>query len=122
MVRALPQALVDRAELLSRSHELQVVAELLGVLPSQITRMKKRGWREGITGRPLRPMPPDFVWQARRMTTAELAKHYRAGFPTIARWLREAPMNRRSRKGEMLRRDPATGKRNWQIREARTDD
>ena len=112
----MPQSLIDRAELLARSHELQVVAELLGLQPSQITAMKKRGWKEAISGRPKRPMPTDFVFAANRMTFDELAAHYRAGNGTIQRWLREARGIRPSRKGEALRTDPATGKRVWQAR------
>lgn len=115
-MRALPQSLVDRAELLARSHELQVVAELLGLQPSQITAMKKRGWKEAITGRPKRQMPTDFVFAANRMTFDELVRHYRAGNTTIQRWMREARDIRASRKGETLRIDPATGRRVWQVR------
>jgi len=117
-MRALPQSLIDRAELLSRSHEQQVVAELLGLNPSQISRMKKRGWKEAISGRPTRPAPSDFAWMAHRLTFSELAEHYRAGNNTIQRWLREAAPQRRSRKGDSLRIDPETGLRGWQAQRA----
>ncbi|HEY8604706.1 hypothetical protein [Tsuneonella suprasediminis] len=120
-MRAHPQSLVDRAELLARSHDLKVVAELLGLQPSQITAMKKRGWKEAISGRPMRPMPGDFAWMASRMTFGELATHYRAGNSTIKRWLREAAMTRRSRKGDHLRIDPATGLRGWEAARAGRD-
>lgn len=115
-MRAHPQALVSRAEVLARSHELQVVAELLGLKRSQITQMKKRGWKEAISGVPQRPAPNDFAWMAGRMTFGELSAHYRAGNRTIARWLREVAPHRRSRKGDALRRDPTTGRCGWHAR------
>lgn len=119
MVRPHPQSLVSRAELLSRSHELQVVAELLDLQPSQITKFKKRGWKEGCTGRSKRPVPDDFAFMAGRMTKTELCRHYRAGFPTVLRWFREKPTFHRPQRGWALRIDPDTGKRNWQLKKER---
>lgn len=115
-MRAHPQSLVDRARLLSQWHNLQDVAAILGLQPSQITAFKQRGWREAISGAPKRPQPNDFAFQARRMSFNELTAHYRAGNSTIQRWLAELPCPPRSRRGECLRRDPRTGKRVWQLR------
>lgn len=119
-MRALPQSLIDRAELLARSHQLQEVAAILGLHPSQISEMKKRGWKEGITGRKVRPVPSDFAFMSNRMSHAELVVHYRAGWRTVQRWFRETRNARPSRRGECLRRDPATGKRVWQLRKEAT--
>lgn len=116
MVKAHPQAMVDRARLLARYHPLQDVASILGVQPSQITAFKNRGWREGLGGRPPRAMPADFVYFANRMTFGELTRHYRAGNTTVQRWLHEVGSGRKSRRGETLRRDPATGLRVWEAR------
>lgn len=118
MVRAHPQATVDRARLLARHHPLQDVASILGVQPSMITAFKKRGWQEGPTGAPRRERPVDFAWCANRMTFGELTRHYRAGNSTVQRWLRELGPSRKSRRGETLRRDPATGLRVWEARDA----
>ena len=113
-MRALPQSLVSRAELLSRSHDLQVVAAILGLHPSQMTGMKKRGWKEAIGGRPVRELPDDFIYFSNRLTFSELGAHYQAGNSTIQRWFREARNTRPSRQGEALRNDPETGRRVWQ--------
>lgn len=115
-MRAHPQELVDRAARLARWHPLQDVAAILGVQPSQITSWKKRGWKAAERGRSKRPVPEDFAWMAGRMTFAELTRHYRAGNSTVLRWLREAAPSRRSRKGDVFRRDPRTGLRQWQLR------
>lgn len=116
-MRAHPQELVDRAARLARWHPLQDVAAILGVQPSQITSWKKRGWKAGTSGRSKRPVPEDFAWMAGRMTFAELTRHYAAGNSTVLRWLREAAPQRRSRKGDVLRRDARTGLRVWELRQ-----
>lgn len=114
-MRAHPQELVDRAARLARWHALQDVAAILGVQPSQITSWKKRGWKAAESGRSKRPVPEDFAWMAGRMTFAELTRHYAAGNSTVCRWLREAAPQRRSRKGDVFRRDPKTGRRLWEM-------
>jgi len=87
MGRAIPQSVCDRAELLARAHPLQTVAEILGLHPGQITRMKKRGWRQAGHNSHARPMPSDFAIMAGRMSYRELVQHYRAGNDTIGKWL-----------------------------------
>ena len=114
-MRAHPQELVDRAARLARWHPLQDVAAILGVQPSQITSWKNRGWKAAESGRSKRPVPQDFAWMAGRMTFAELTRHYAAGNSTVGRWLREAAPQRRSRKGDVFRRDPKTGRRLWEM-------
>lgn len=100
-MRPIPQAVVSRAELLARAHPLQTVAALIGVTPSQITLMKKRGWKAARV-KPLRPMPNDFAIQSAHMTFDELVKHYRAGTATVGRWMREVPEPRPSWRAKAL--------------------
>jgi hypothetical protein len=88
-MKPIPQAIYDRAELLSRSHRLQVVAELLGKNASTITRMRQRGWRAVDYSCMRRERPADFAIQAAHMPYAELVEHYRAGTATVTRWLHE---------------------------------
>ncbi|HEX7852292.1 MAG TPA: hypothetical protein VF503_01190 [Sphingobium sp.] len=102
-MKSLPQALHDRAELLARAHPLQTVAALLGLNPSQISRMKKRGWRAPPDGRRRRPMPQDFAIRSRTMSHNELVAHYRAGNSTVHRWFAELTFRRPSMKGDNLR-------------------
>lgn len=95
----IPQSVVDRAELLARSHPLQTVAELIGVHPSQITRMKRRGWRAADYSSRVRPMPSDFPILHHEMSFGELVDHYRAGNATVARWMRQVSNRRPSWRG-----------------------
>ena len=88
-MRSLPQHVVDRARRLADVHPLQTVAELIGVRPSQVTRMKRRGWIAPPDGRPSRPMPTDFAIQSTHMSQNDLVRHYRAGISTVQRWKRE---------------------------------
>jgi hypothetical protein len=99
----IPQHVHDRAELLSRSHPLQVVAELIGKKPSVVTRMKQRGWKAADYSPRRRPLPNDWQIQAYSLTFDELVRHYRAGTNTVVRWLREKPV-RKSMRGIALRR------------------
>lgn len=85
------QEMHDRAELLARVHPMQTVAALIGVLPSQLTRMKKRGWKAPQNWQRRRPMPGDFAIQSRHMSHAELCAHYVAGRRTVTRWMHELP-------------------------------
>lgn len=103
-MRSIPQHVHDRARLLATVHPLQTVAELIGVKPSQITKMKQRGWIAPPDGRPERPMPSDFAIVSRHMTTRELQTHYRAGFPSIQRWFSQLPQRRPSWRGRALTR------------------
>ncbi len=91
-MRPIPQSLYNRAEILARSHPLQVVAELIGKPRSTVSLMKKRGWKATQYGK--RPVPTDFAILARHMTFGELVAHYRAGTRTVTRWLREKPRPR----------------------------
>lgn len=113
MGRAIPQSLHDRAELLARSHPLQVVAELIGKHPSQVTAMKRRGWKAADWSSKCRAMPRDFPRMRLIMTSTELCAHYVAGTWTVARWMKECP--RRSRRGENLRTDD-NGRRVYEVR------
>lgn len=81
------QHVYDRAELLARTHELRVVAELIGKNPAFVTRMRQRGWK--AKAYPRRPMPADYAIQRRHMGKREAQRHYRAGWSTVARWERE---------------------------------
>jgi hypothetical protein len=94
-MKPIPQHLYDRAELLSRSHQLQVVAQLIGKSPSTISMMKARGWKAVDYSCKRRRIPTDFAIQARTMTNAELADHYRTSFHMIRRWLDEKPVRPR---------------------------
>lgn len=100
MVKSLSQQMHDRARRLAQVHPLQTVAELIGVLPSQISRMKKRGWKAPPDGAPRRPMPADFPIQSRHMSHGELTRHYRAGNTTVSRWFRELEHRRPSWRGQ----------------------
>lgn len=112
----IPQSVIDRAELLARSHPLYVVAELVKLHPSQLSEIKKRGWKAVDYSCKIRPLPADFSLYANRLSFDELVKHYRAGEHTVVRWLKECP--RPSRRGMALKRDHKTGKRNWELRQA----
>ena len=101
-MKALDQSVISRAELLARSHELQTVADLMGLHPSQITRMKNRGWKAACSGRPLRSIPSDFAIMQSRLKFTDLTKYYRAGNTTIMRWMAETPNPRPSFKGRNL--------------------
>lgn len=89
-MRPVPQSLYDRAKLLSRVHELCVVAEIIGKDKSFVSRMKGRGWR--AKAYPRRGRPTDFNIQRRHLTRKELERHYRAGPATVVRWLRESEL------------------------------
>lgn len=103
-MRSIPQSVHDRAKLLATVHPLRTVAELVGVLPSQLSRMKSRGWVAPPDGRPKRPMPNDFAIQSRSLTFSELADHYGAGNATVRRWIGQLQNPRPSWKGRNLRR------------------
>lgn len=103
----IPQSTCDRAELLSRSHELQEVAAILKLQPSQISRMRKRGWKAADYSSRRTPMPSDFAIQQGCMTWAELIAHYRVGNSTLKRWFELLPKGSRraSLRGANLRKD-----------------
>ena len=107
--RRLDQALHDRAEQLARSHPLGTVAEILKLNPSQISGMKKRGWKALPEGAPRRPVPTDFDIQAAGMTFAELCAHYGVGHSTLIRWFKETKNPRPSWRGDNLRNQPRAG-------------
>lgn len=90
-MRRLPQSLHDRAALLARCHPLSTVADILGMCPSGVTRLKKRGWIAKGSDPRQRPIPGDFGIQSQHMTHAELVRHYGAGTRTVSRWLAEKP-------------------------------
>lgn len=104
--RIIDQALCDRAELLARAHPLGAVADILKLHPSQITRMRKRGWKAATHKSMFRPRPSDFAFRSAEMTFAELAKHYRCGNTTLMRWFDEQPGRRPSWRGDALRKSP----------------
>lgn len=104
MRRRIDQALCDRAELLARSHPLGTVAEILDVLPSTVSKMRKRGWRAGDWSCQRRSRPTDFAIRAFDMTHAELCAHYGCGTRTVTRWFAEKPAVRPSWRGRHLRR------------------
>ncbi len=99
------QALCDRAELLSRSHPLGTVAQLLGLRASTISRMRKRGWVAADWRSKVRPRPADFAIQSAHLTYAELLAHYACGPRALQRWFAETPARRPSWQGR--RRVPA---------------
>lgn len=80
---------------------MKVVAELVGVRPSQLSKMKQRGWI-APSGPALRPMPADFPIQSRHMSHRALAAHYRTGLAVVRRWFSELPNPRPSRRGRNL--------------------
>lgn len=71
---------------------MQTVAELLGLKPSVITRVKQRGWRQADYASVKRPMPTDFGIMARKLTHRELMAHYHCGSRAIQRWFAERPV------------------------------
>jgi len=107
--RRLDQALHDRAELLARAHPLGTVAEILKLSPSQISGMKKRGWKALPEGAPRRARPTDFEIQSAGMTFAELCAHYGVGHSTLIRWFKDTPNRRPSWRGDNLRSNPRAG-------------
>lgn len=107
--RRLDQALHDRAELLARSHPLGTVAEILKLNPSQVSGMKKRGWKALPEGAPRRPRPADFQVRSSDMSFDELKAHYGVGNSTLIRWFRETPNRRPSWRGDPLRNAPRRG-------------
>ncbi len=111
--RVIDQALCDRAELLARSHPLGTVAELLGLHPSQVTRMRKRGWKAAIVGNRERERPSDFAIQSAVLTFDELMAHYRCGARALTRWFAETPGRRASWHGRALTRE---GRKAWEAR------
>lgn len=102
-MKPIPQSTYDRAELLARSHPLSVVAQLVRVHPSVLSRMKARGWRAVDYSCQRRPPPPDFAIQAQHMTHDELRVHYGASARTVGNWFREKPV-RPSWHGRHLKR------------------
>lgn len=101
--RVIDQALCDRAERLARVHPLGDVAAILGLHPSQISRIRKRGWRAVPLGRLVRRRPGDLSIQQADMTFAELTEHYQCGNSTMLKWLSETPGRRASWRGRNLR-------------------
>ncbi|MEP9402064.1 hypothetical protein [Sphingomonas sp. VNH70] len=104
MRRVIDQALCDRAALLARAHPLGTVAAILKLHPSQVTRMRKRGWQAADHRSMFRARPTDFAILSARMTWGELTAHYRCGNSTLARWFAETPGRRASMKGAALTR------------------
>jgi len=102
-VTAIPQHVHDRARKLAEVHPMKVVAEIIGVRPGQLSRMKKRGWIARADGSALRPMPADFPIQSRHMSHRELSVHYRTGMAVVRRWFSELPNPRPSRRGLKVR-------------------
>ena len=86
------QPILDRARRLTNGHPVATAAEIVGVHHATLYRARKREWARA-SGK-LRPIPSDFALYARRMTNRELARHYHAGPPAIARWLKEKPRPR----------------------------
>lgn len=99
----IPQHVHDRARRLAAIHPMKTVAELVGVRPSQLSKMKKRGWVAVPEGVPPRLMPSDFAIQSRHMSHRALSQHYRTGMAVIRRWFSELPNPRPSRRGHNLR-------------------
>ncbi len=99
----IPQHVHDRARRLAEIHPMKVVAELVGVRPSQLSKMKKRGWAAVPEGVSARQMPTDFAIQSRHMSNRALALHYRTGLAVVRRWFSELPNRRPSRRGHNLR-------------------
>lgn len=85
----LSQAMCDRARRLTAVHTQDTAAMILGIWPETIIKVRKRGWVAAEPGRKKRPRPTDFAIQVHHMQRRELARHYRAGNDTIARWARE---------------------------------
>lgn len=102
-MKPIPQSVYDRAEILSRSHPLCVVADLIGKKKSVVSVMKKRGWKAVDYSCMKRPLPSDWAIQAYRLSFDELCAHYGAGTRTVVRWMREHPV-RPSQRGIALRR------------------
>ena len=86
---------------------MQVVARIIGVLPSQLSRMRARGWKAANYASMSRPMPADFAIQQAHMTFTQLGAHYRCGNTTLLRWFDALPANvrRPSLRGAHLRRE-----------------
>lgn len=97
MRRIIDQAFCDRARRLAAVHPLQDVAAILRVNPSQITRIKKRGWRAATHDRLRRARPNDFQVRQAELSFTELVAHYRCGNVTLMRWFAE--LGRRVRAG-----------------------
>lgn len=109
--RVIDQQLCDRAELLARSHPLGTVAAILKLHPSQVTRIKQRGWRAATHATMIRQRPSDFAIQSADMTFEELQAHYRCGTRTLIRWFAETSNRRPSWKGRALTR---AGRARWE--------
>lgn len=99
----IPQHVHDRARRLAEVHPMKTVAAMIGVRPSQLSKMKRRGWRAVPEGVPQRPMPSDFAIQSRHMSNRDLARHYRTGLAVVRRWLSQLPNPRASLRGHNLR-------------------
>ena len=99
----IPQHVHDRARRLAEVYPMKVVAELVGVRPGQLSRMKKRGWAAVPEGVPQRPMPADFPIQSRHMSNRDLARHYRTGLAVVRRWFVQLENPRPSLRGRNLR-------------------
>lgn len=99
MGRCIPQSQYDRAELLARSHPLGVVAEIMGIGRTTISKMKARNWRATSYDRTRRPVPSTWGIYATSMTINELAAHYRTCPRTTCRWMREKPVRAKFRPG-----------------------
>lgn len=88
----IPQSMYDRAELLSRSHPLGTVAEIMRVGRTTISKMKKRGWKAVNYDSLRRPVPSNWGIVAPDHSVNELARIYGTPPRTICRWLREKPV------------------------------
>lgn len=89
-LRHIPQSTVDRARRLSEVHRNEDVASILGLFPSQISKMRRNGWKATDYSCKVRARPTDFAIQATGMTIPELMRHYRAAYKTVRRWMDEA--------------------------------
>lgn len=124
--RRIDQALCDRARHLAEYYPLKQVAAALDLHPSQITLIKRRGWKPTEKeGAPERVPPPDLAERQAVMTFAELCAYYQAGTSTVARWLRNLPGRRPHWRGGGPAKDKpaeelaAIRARQWETRRAR---
>lgn len=102
--RIIDQRMCDRAQLLAREHPLGTVAALLGLHASQISRIRKRGWRAATHLALHRARPADLAIQQEHLSFAELCAHYRCGNTTLQRWLADLPGRRPCWRGRNRRR------------------
>ena len=95
-----PQDVIDRCKALYETHgRLETVSEIVGIHPSQLSAIKKRGWREAVI-QEKRPMPDDFPFMAHRLKASDLVEHYRCSYRVLARWRSKLSIPVKSRRGE----------------------